>query len=179
MSIHCHHIGLQNSCHVRDICHVRDNITFNVSSILQMHDSKFLLYLKSTACQYLLSNKKSVFKVHPYKTWLLIKYCHVWDVLEWQFPFTMSVHFHALWIHCTVKTNFSKKLHTLRYISIWKTLEDWGNPVLVRVLTNNIIYRTWKLDHTLKDRPLTNWCGASSQWSISQKYDPYIHNFLE
>ena len=74
VSIHGHHTGLKNSCHVRDICHVQDDITFNVSSILQMHDSKFLLYLKSTACQYLLSNKKSVFKVHPYKTWLLIKY---------------------------------------------------------------------------------------------------------
>ena len=58
VSIHCHHIGLQNSCHVRD------NITFNVSSILQMHDSKFLLYLKATAYQYLLSNKKSSKYIH-------------------------------------------------------------------------------------------------------------------
>ena len=106
VSIHCHHIGLQNSCHVRDICHVRDNITFNVSSILQMHDSKFLLYLKSTACQYLLSNKKSVFKVHPYKTWLLIKYCHVQDVLEWQFP--VSIIYYAL--SCIMNTLHSQNI---------------------------------------------------------------------
>ena len=114
-----HHIGLRHSCHVQDICHVRDNITCNVSSVLQMHDSKFLLYLKSTACQYLLSTKKSVSKVHPCKTLLLIKYCHVWDILEWQFPITiMYVHFHALQIHSTVKKMFSKKLHKLSYISI-------------------------------------------------------------
>ena len=104
------------------ICHVQDNITFNISSVLQMHDSKFLLYLKSMACQCLLSNKKSVFKVHPYKTWLLIKFSHIQYVLEWLFPMTiMYVHFHALWIHYTVKTYFSKKPHTLRYISMYKT----------------------------------------------------------
>ena len=40
---------------------------FNVSSMVQMRDSKFLLYLKATACQHLLSNKKSEFKVHPYQ----------------------------------------------------------------------------------------------------------------
>ena len=87
VSIHGHHIGLQNSCHVRDIYHVRDNTTFNVFSTLQMHDCKFPLYLKSRACQYLLLNKKSVFKVLPYKTWLLNKYCRVRDVLEWQLPY--------------------------------------------------------------------------------------------
>ena len=121
-----------------------------------------------TACQNLLSNKKSMFKVHPYKTWLVIQYCHVWDVLKWQFPITIIyVHFHALWIHCTVKIYFSKKLHTLRDICIYKTWEDWTNQVLLRVLANNVTYRTWKLDHTLKDIPLTNWHGASSQCSIS------------
>ena len=62
MSIHCDHIGQQNSCHVQD------NMTFNVSSILQMHDSKFLLYLESTAWQYLLSDKNPVFNTQPYKT---------------------------------------------------------------------------------------------------------------
>ena len=82
---------------VRDPHHCKFMTRRNVSSILQMHDSKFLLYLKSAACQYLLPNKKSVFKVYPYKTWLLIKYCHIQDVLEWQFPNTiMYVHFHAL-----------------------------------------------------------------------------------
>ena len=121
VSIHCHHIGLQNSCSIQDVCHIQDNITFNVSSILQMHDSEFILYLKSTACQYLLSNKKSVFKLHSYKTWLLIKCCQMQDVQEWQFRITMYVHFHAIWIHCTVKTFFSKKLHKLRYTSMYKT----------------------------------------------------------
>ena len=84
---------------------------FNVSSILQMHDSKFLLYLERTGCQHLLSNKKSEFKGHPCQNWLLIKYYHVRDFLELQFPITiMYVHFHALWIHCTVKTYLLKKL---------------------------------------------------------------------
>ena len=64
MSIH----GYQNFFHVRDICQVRDNITLSVSSKFHMHDRRFLLYLKSTACQYLLSNTKSVFKAHPYMT---------------------------------------------------------------------------------------------------------------
>ena len=122
MSMDCHHIYLKSSCHVRDICHVRANTNFNVFSLLQMHESKFLLYLKSTACQYLLLHKKSVFKAHLYKTWLLIKYCHLRDFLEWQFPISIIyVHFHALWIHFTFKTYFSKKLHTLRYISMYKT----------------------------------------------------------
>ena len=66
VSIHCHNIGLQNSCHIQDIYHVRDNVS--LSSILQIHNSKFLLYLKSTACQYLLFNEKSVLKEHSYKT---------------------------------------------------------------------------------------------------------------
>ena len=37
----CYHIELQNSCQVQDFCNIRDNITFNVSSILRMYDSKF------------------------------------------------------------------------------------------------------------------------------------------
>ena len=99
---------------------------------------------------HLLSNKKSVFKQHPYKTWLLIKYCHIQDALEWQFPITIIyVHFHALWIYCSVKTYFSKKLHILWYISAYKTLQDWTNQLLLWVLTNNVMCRTWKLDHTL------------------------------
>ena len=40
---------------------------FYVTSVLQMRDNKILLYPKSAACQYQLSNKKSVFKGHPYK----------------------------------------------------------------------------------------------------------------
>ena len=108
-----------NSCHIWDICQVWDNITFNISSILQMLGSKFLLYLKSTTCQYLLSNKKSVFKIYSYKTCLLIKDCHIQDVLELQFLITIiDVHFHTLWMHVTVKTCFSKKLHTFTFLSI-------------------------------------------------------------
>ena len=91
VSMHFYHNDLQNSCHVGGICHVPDNITSNVPSILQMYDSKFLVYCKSTPCQYLLSNKISLFKPHPYKTWLLIRYCQVLDILEWQSPITIIV----------------------------------------------------------------------------------------
>ena len=56
----CHHIGLQNSCYVQD------NITFNVSSILQMHDSKFLLYLTGAVIdvKYIARSKFSKSLVH-------------------------------------------------------------------------------------------------------------------
>ena len=121
MPIHWYHIDLQNSCHVRDICHVWDNITCNVSSILEMHGSKCLLYFKSTICQYLLSNKMSMFKAHPYKTWLLIKYCNIQYVLEWEFSATIRyVHFQALWIHCAVKKEIFKETpYTKVHFCVW------------------------------------------------------------
>ena len=119
-----------------------------------------------TACQYLLLNKKLVFKLLKYiHTGLLSKYCHVRDILEWQFPITICM---STFMHYKLQSkHFSKKLHTLKYISMYKTWEDWTNQFLLRVLTNNVMYRAWNLDHTLKDLPLTNWHGTSSQSGIS------------
>ena len=99
VSIHCYHIDLHNSCHKWDI------VTFGT-------------YLKSRACQTLLSNKKSMLKAHPYKTWQLIKYCHVRDILEWICPITIIyVYFHTLWIQWWINEYIS--IHMLWYISMY------------------------------------------------------------
>ena len=50
----------------------------------------------------------------------------------------------------TFKTYLLKKLHTPRYIAMYKTKEGWTNRLFLRVLTNNAMYRTWKLDHNSK-----------------------------
>ena len=94
VSIHRHRIGLLNFCHIWNICYIQD-ITFNVSSILQMHDSKFLLYLKATAYQYLLSNKKSSKYIHTrLECWLsTIMHGTFWNY-NFQLPECISTFMH-------------------------------------------------------------------------------------
>ena len=52
---------------------------FNVASVLHMHESKFLLYLKSIAFQYLLSNKNVSVQSTSIQDVIAVTYRMLWN----------------------------------------------------------------------------------------------------